>query len=73
MRGVVVSSHPASHAYAYTCALAYALACACLHTHAYAHAHGRTRTFIACARSDETVVIAEKSFHELLDEADATS
>ena len=62
------SSRPASHAYAYTCALAYA----CLHTHAYAHAHGRTRTFIACARSDETVVIAEKSFHELLDEADAT-
>ena len=65
------SSHPASHAYAYTCALA----CACLRTHAYAyvHAHVRTRTFFACASSDETVVIAEKSFHELLDETDDSS
>ena len=65
------SSHPASHAYAYTCALA----CACLRTHAYAcvHAPVRTRTFFACASSDETVVIAEKSFHELLDETDDSS
>jgi len=33
----------------------------------------RTRPFFACVSSDETVVIAEKSFHELLDETDATS
>jgi hypothetical protein len=37
------------------------------------HAHVRTRTFFACASSDETVVIAEKSFHELLDETDDSS
>ena len=65
------SSHPASHAYTYTCALA----CACLRTHAYAYVYApvRTRTFFACASSDETVVIAEKSFHELLDETDDSS
>ena len=64
-------SRPASHAYAYTCALA----CACLRTDAYAYVYApvRTRTFFACARSDETVVIAEKRFHELLDETDDSS
>ena len=66
-----LSSHPASHACAYTCALV----CACLRTHAYAYVHApvRTCTFFACASNDETVVIAEKSFHELLDETDDSS
>jgi hypothetical protein len=66
-----LSSQPASHAYASTCALA----CACLRTYAYAcvHAHVRTRTFFACASTDETAVIAEKTFHELLDETDDSS
>ncbi len=67
------SARSASHAYASTCALA----CACLRTYAYAyayvHAHVRTRTFFACASTDETAVIAEKSFHELLDETDDSS
>jgi hypothetical protein len=39
----------------------------------HAHVHVRTRTFFACASSDETVVIAENSFHELLDETDDSS
>ena len=46
---------------------------ACTHAYAYVYAPVRTRTFFACASSDETAVIAEKSFHELLDETDDSS